>query len=50
MDSKTADEDVTEITERKKEIEMSTMDLVIAVLGSSIGNVMEWFDFAMYVN
>ena len=43
MDS--AGDDDTELIQ--KEVEMSNTDLVIAVLGSSIGNVMEWFDFAM---
>ena len=45
MDS--AGDDDIELTPKK--VEMSNTDLVIAVLGSSIGNVMEWFDFAMYV-
>ena len=34
----------------KNEQKMSNKKLIIAVLGSSVGNVMEWFDFAMYVN
>ena len=47
MDSKNGSEDDTK--SRDEKVEMSTTELIIAIFGSSIGNVMEWFDFAMYV-